>query len=137
MLRFLFPAAGAGLAALTLQACAPGEMMEPDMSAEAAQTLAAYALTGETQSCLSTIRIDEIKPLDERHWLVETVNGDMYLNRVSRGCSGADRSFTYLQYEIPTGRLCRGEIIRVIDNGSNMVQGSCGLGEYERLSPIE
>ncbi len=135
MLRFLLPAAGAGLAALTLQACASGEMMEPEMSVEAAETLAGYNFTGETQSCLSTNRIDQIEPLDERHWLVETVNGDMYLNRVSRGCSGADRSFTYLQYEIPTGQLCRGEIVRVIDNGSNMSQGSCGLGDYERLAP--
>ncbi|MEQ8434888.1 MAG: hypothetical protein RIA71_11660 [Oceanicaulis sp.] len=137
MLRFLIPAAGAGLAALTLQACAPGEMMEPDMSVEAAETLAEYDFTGETRSCLSANRIDEIKPLDERHWLVETVGGDMYLNRVSRGCNGADRSFTYLQYEIPTGQLCRGEIVRVIDNGSNMSQGACGLGDYERLTTIE
>lgn len=135
MLRFLLPAAGAGLAALTLQACAPGEMMEPEMSVEAAETLAAYDVTGETESCLSTRRIDQIKPLDERHWMVETVNGDMYLNRVGRGCNGADRSFSYLQYDTPTAQLCRGEIIRVIDNGSNMVQGSCGLGDYERLAP--
>ena len=137
MLRFLLPAAGAGLAALTLQACAPGEAMEPDMSAEAAETLASYEFTGETRSCLSTSRIDQIKPLDERHWLVETVNGDMYLNRVGRGCSGADRSFTYLQYEIPTGQLCRGEIVRVIDSGSGMTQCACGLGDYERLTRIE
>lgn len=136
MLRYLIPAAGAGLAALTLQACAPGEAMEPDMSMAAAERLAAYDMTGQTEACLSTRRIDQIDPLDERHWLVETVSGEMFLNVVSRGCNGADRSFTYLQYETPTGQLCRGEIVRVIENGSNMERGACGLGEYQRLAPV-
>lgn len=135
MLRYLIPAASAGLAALTLQACAPGEPMEPEMSMAAAERLASYDLTGETTTCLSARRIDEITPLDERHFLVEMVNGEMYLNVVSRGCFGADGNFTYLQYEIPTGQLCRGEIVRVIDNGSNTTRGSCGLGEYQLLTP--
>ena len=135
MLRYLFPVAGAGLAALTLQACAQGESMEPEMSVAAAEELGAYELTGEIRDCLGVRRIDQIEPLDERFWMVETVNGDMYLNRVGPGCNGADSSFTYLQYDIPTSQLCRGEIIRVIENGSNQVTGSCGLGDYERLQP--
>jgi len=137
MLRYLLPAAGAGLAALTLQACAPGETMEPDMSAAAAERLAGYEVTGETQSCLSVRRVDDIDPLDERHWLVEMVNGDMYLNVVGRGCNGADTSFTYLQYELPSGRLCRGDIVRVIDSGSDMQRGACSMGDYQRLSAAD
>ena len=135
MLRYLIPAAGAGLGALVLQACAAGPQGEPEMSPEAAATLAEYTPTGETLSCLNTRRIDRIEPLDERHWLIETTGGDTYLNVVSNGCNGADSDFTYLSYEIPTGQLCRGEIVRVLDRGSDIVSGSCGLGEYQALAP--
>ncbi|MGJ3232659.1 MAG: hypothetical protein ACFE0P_12780 [Oceanicaulis sp.] len=137
MLRYLIPAAGAGLGALVLQACAAGPMGEPEMSAAAADRLAGFEATGEAMACLNTRRIDQIDPLDERHWLVTTTNGEAYLNRVGPGCNSADRAFTYLAYDTPTGQLCRGEIVRVIDSGSNIAAGSCGLGEYERLIPVE
>ena len=138
MLRYLISAAGAGLGALVLQACATSEAMAPEPNAEAAAVLADFERTGETQTCLNTRRIDTINPLDERHWLVETVGGERYLNIVGRGCFGADTAFTFLSYETPTSQLCRGEIVRVMDRGTaGGARGSCGLGVYERLSPAE
>ncbi|MFW5661005.1 MAG: hypothetical protein ACOC05_06410 [Oceanicaulis sp.] len=137
MLRFLFPAAGAGLGALVLQACAAGAGMEPEMSPAAAEALSGFTPTGETASCLNTRRIDTIDPLDDRHWLVETVGGERYLNVVGPGCNDADSNFTFLQYDTTTGQLCRGEIVRVIDNGSSTPRGSCGLGDYQRLAPVQ
>lgn len=137
MLRYLLPAAGAGLGALVLQACASTTGMEAEPSPEAAEILAGFERTGETSTCLNTRRIDTIEPLDDRHWLVEMLNGETYLNVVGRGCFGAASSFTYLAYETPTGQLCRGEIVRVVDNGAAGSRGSCGLGDYERLTPIE
>ena len=137
MLRYLIPAAGAGVAALLLQACATGPAEAPEPSAEAAETLAAFERTGATRSCLNTRTIETIEPLDERFWLIETRGGPTYLNEVGPGCFGADRAFTYLAYETPTGQLCRSEIVRVIDDGTRTARGSCGLGDFQALAPAE
>jgi len=103
-----------------------------------AEALAGFERSGETVSCLSTTRIDDIDPIDETHWLVTLRSGDTYLNTVSRGCSRAGSSFTYLQYRTTGSRLCRGEIVRVIDDSSSGISsGSCSLGVYEELTPIE
>ena len=132
---FTFAAAGA-LAAAFAAGCATGDT-DMDASAEADERLAAFTQTGETRNCLSVRSIDEIEPLDASRWLVTTVGGDQYLNEVSRGCSNAASNFTYLQYSTPTGRLCANEIVRVRDRSTNLIQGSCGLGEYQRLETRE
>ncbi len=105
-------------------------------AAEADAVLANYRPTGETRSCLNTRSIEEIDPIDDTRWLVTTRGGDVYLNEVSRGCSGAARDFTYLQYRSSTTSLCSNEIVQVIDRGSNMAQGSCGLGTFQELARI-
>ena len=75
-------------------------------------------------------------PLDDSRWLVTTRGGDTYLNEVSRGCFGAASPFSYIEYRVPGGQLCRGEIIRVVDQSAQTVRGACGLGEYQRLEPV-
>jgi len=92
-----------------------------------------YELTGETRSCLSARRIDKIDPVDRNAWLVTMRSGPDYVTRVSSGCRSATSNFTYLSYQLRGSQLCRGEIIRVVDRGSNMLAGSCGLGEFEEL----
>ncbi|TGY88571.1 hypothetical protein E5163_12225 [Marinicauda algicola] len=94
-----------------------------------------YQRTGETESCLNTTRIDEIDAVTDRIWIVETVTGERYVNVVSPGCNQADSAFTYLFYDIPTTQLCRGEIIRVMQQTTDIPTGSCALGAYERLAP--
>lgn len=124
-----------GAGALALAAC--GTTSQPLTDQDIAEALPDYQRTGETASCLSVTRVDEIDPVTERLWLVETRGGEIYLNQVSRGCNGADSSFNYLSYELPTGQLCRGEIVRVVQATGDFVVGSCSLGEYERLIPAE
>ncbi|XBQ15203.1 MAG: DUF6491 family protein [Oceanicaulis sp.] len=116
-----------------LSACAAG--MDAEMTPAAAERLAAFTMTGEADNCLSLRRIDDITPLDDRFWLVETTSGAFYLNEVSAGCNGAASGFTFLQYDTPTGQLCDGEIVRVYDNNADILRGSCALGEYQRLVP--
>jgi hypothetical protein len=101
------------------------------------EALAGFERSGETRSCLSVRLIDEIKPVDDTHWLVTTRGRETYLNTVSRGCRNADSSFTYLQYSTPTSSLCRGEIVRVVDSSSRFTQGSCSIGDFEILTPVE
>ena len=127
----------AGLSALVLAGCATESSADrnADQRAEADAVLAGYTLTGETRSCVNVTSLDDIKPLDDLRWLVTMRGGDTYLNEVSRGCSGAADPFTYLQYSLPTGQLCRGEIVRVLSDAGGMFRGSCGLGDYQTLEP--
>lgn len=126
-------------AAGTLGACATAPASDPfeALDAEAEAALARYERTGETRNCVSTRRIDRIEPLSERVWLFEMRGGEDYLNVVSRGCSGADSAFTYLQYETSGTQLCASQIVRVIDQPSDSPRGSCGLGPFERLDRLE
>ena len=95
-----------------------------------------YELTGESRSCLSLTRIDTIDTVNESAWLVTTKNRDTYLTRVGRGCRSATRPFTYISYSVPGSQLCRGEIVSVMDQGSNTVVGSCSIGEFEELARL-
>ncbi|MEL6789677.1 MAG: hypothetical protein AAGL18_07015 [Pseudomonadota bacterium] len=110
---------------------------EPEPSATAAAVLDKYNRTGEFQSCLNLRRIAQIKPLDAQYFLIRANGGARYLNIVTRGCRGAARNRNRIQYTTSTGRLCRNEIINVIDNTSGIFAGSCGLGSFERLEKKE
>lgn len=125
-----FTAAGA----LVLAGCAT---QQPISDEEIAEAIPDYARTGETQSCVSLTRLDHIRPVTDELWLFEMRNGDMYLNQVSRGCNQAASSFTYLQYETAGSQLCRNEIVRVVQQTTDINAGSCGLNDFERLTPVE
>ena len=129
------------IAAALAVALAGGSLAFADDSADKAGLEAAlegFERTGETRNCLNTRFIRKIDPIDDTHWRVETRGGDTYLNIVRGSCNDAGSSFTALQYTIPGGQLCRGEIVRVIDIGyGGTTRGACSLGEYEALSPIE
>ncbi len=112
-------------------ACASSGSYE--MSEEVSTRLAEFERTGDYQSCLGLRRINHIKPLDERTFLVQVGVNDYYLNQTSSSCRGADSTFNRLQYTIPSSQLCRNEIISVVDNSTGFTVGSCGLGDFERL----
>lgn len=131
----LLAAALAGGAFAALAAC---ETASPEERAEAearqeAELFERYTRTGQTETCLSTVRIDDIDPVTDRYWLIETTNGQFYLNDVGEGCNGAASPFTYLAYETSGAQLCRLQIVRIIDRGSDTFRGSCSLGDFERL----
>lgn len=123
---------GAAVIALGLGAAAQSQSAEERADARLSQ----FTQTGETRSCLSTTRIRSITPLDDSRWLVTTRGGETYLNEVSRGCFGASSPFSYIEYRVPGGQLCRGEIVRVVDQSAHMTRGACGLGEYQRLEAV-
>ncbi len=105
----------------------------PELSAKAAERLADFEPTGETKSCLSLTQIRSIDAIDDYHFLVETRNGDYYLNTLSHRCSGASRGGYHIQYTVNGGQLCRNEIITVVDSTSGFTAGSCGLNDFEKL----
>ena len=123
----------AAITAVSAAACAT--TASDEISEKAAARLAEFEATGETQACLSTSQIRQITPLDERHFLIRTGVNDYYLNVTSR-CASAHRSNYRIQYQLTNNRLCRNQIITVVDNTTGITAGSCGLGDFERLEPI-
>lgn len=122
--------------ALASAACATSSADESEMSEAAAERLAQFERTGETQSCLPLRSIAQIKPLDDRHFLVRA-GSQYYLNKVSSRCHNAHRSNYRLQYRTSQSQLCRLEIINVVDNSTGFTAGSCSLGDFEKLTEIE
>ncbi len=107
------------------------------MSDEVAAKLAEFEKTGEVKNCLQLRTIDQIRPLDERNFLIETGVNDYYLAELSSSCSGAASSFNRLQYTTSLSSLCRNEIIRVVDNTNGFTVGSCGMSDFQKLEKIE
>ncbi|WP_306017006.1 hypothetical protein [Oceanicaulis sp. MMSF_3324] len=123
-----YAAIGALGASLVMGACATAQSEDMFMPE-------GYELTGESRTCLSLRSIDQIDTASETAWVVTTTTRDTYLTRVSRGCSAATRPFNYISYNVTGSQLCRGEIVRVIDRNTNSTVGSCGIGEFEELTP--
>lgn len=104
-----------------------------DGSDKAAERLSKFERTGETRRCLSISSISQMTPLSETQFLVRVGASTYYLNETLGRCENADSAFTRIEYRISGSQLCRGEIIHVVDNGTGMFAGACGLGEFERL----
>ncbi len=113
-----------------------GTAISEETTAELPKQLAKYNLTGETRKCVRTVNISSSRPLDDRHMLFRMRNGDMYLNRLGRGCIGLKSNGSY-SYDNRIAELCNNEIISVIDTFNPASLGSCGLGNFEKLEPKE
>ena len=92
--------------------------------------------TGNIERCLNVRNIDSITALEDDVFLVRA-GRTFYLNEPSRRCSGASDPFTYLQYEVSVGSLCRNEIIHVVDQSSGIRAGGCTLGDFQELQKVE
>jgi hypothetical protein len=60
---------------------------------------------------------------------------DVYLNELPYQCPqlGFYKSYTY---STSINQLCNTEIITVLDTAARQRLGSCGLGKFEKLTPI-
>jgi len=132
MMKFSVVMAGS---VLLVSACATSTPYE--MSEETAAELAKFERTGDVRNCISLRSIDRIQPLDERNFLIHVGVNTYYLNEVSGSCNSAGRSGYRLQYSTSLSQLCRGEIIKVVDNSTGFSAGSCGLGSFEKLTEVE
>lgn len=92
-----------------------------------------YRLTGKTINCVSTTRIKSTSALDDDNIIFEMSGKKTYLNRLRSSCPhlGFEDSF---MYEISGNRLCKGEIITVLQSGDP--GASCSLGKFELLEEI-
>jgi hypothetical protein len=89
--------------------------------------------TGEKVHCVE-MRSADITPIDESTFLFRSGTGTWYLNRTRSACNDADSRFSRLDIKLFNTQLCSGEILRVVDRQSGIFQGSCALGDFERLA---
>jgi hypothetical protein len=125
--RILF--VGAALAA----GCATAASEPVDEAA--AEKLAEFARTGQTTTCLSVARISEIRAVDEKTLLIRSGVNEYYVSDLPSRCNGVTRNSTRIEYTTSTADLCRGEILRIVDNSAGFLTGSCGMGSFEKLAP--
>ena len=104
-------------------------------SDRAQEMLSQYERTGETVTCLSLHNIRDTDAVDDFTLLVEAPRGEIYLNELNNRCIGLAREQRYI-HKTSQNKLCKGDIIQVVDSFGNPL-GSCGLGEFEKLSKIE
>jgi hypothetical protein len=93
-----------------------------------------YVATGEMKTCLSTTRISRTDVVDDTAILFEMRNKDVYLNRLRSTCHGLRMQGAF-GYKLSSNRLCKGEIITVLDQ--NHMGASCSLGKFELLKEVE
>jgi len=99
----------------------------------AAEILAGHERTGDVVTCLNVRQISTITAVDEKTLLVRAGVNDYYVSDLKSRCNGVANRFTRIEYTTSTGQLCRGEILRIVENSGNFLTGSCGMGSFERL----
>ncbi len=104
------------------------------VDAAAAARLAQYDRTGEKDTCLGLPRISQITAVDERTLLVRSGVSTWYVSDLPGRCSGVVSRGNRIEYTTSIGELCRGDILRIVDNGGGFLAGSCSMGSFERLT---
>jgi len=125
-----------------LAGCTTGFQPESQADTDALSTksqdiLARFEPTGETQTCLPTRWIRDIKPLSDTLFLVRVGTSKYYLNRPTSSCEEATRTSSALRYQVDGApNLCTGETVNVISNrsgSSGLLIGGCALGTFEEV----
>jgi hypothetical protein len=103
-----------------------------DDQAALPEGLEKFTATGETKTCVAINSIRTSRVIDGSHILFRMGAGVYYLNRLGERCPSLafERNFVY---ETGDSRLCRNQIIRVINPRDQITRSACGLGEFERL----
>jgi hypothetical protein len=86
---------------------------------------------GEREMCLDVSRIKESLVLDDQCIIFETYGGGFYVNRLPVPCHGL-RIANGFAYETHYQKLCKQEIIEVLENGS-ATAATCVLREFVRF----
>lgn len=88
--------------------------------------------------CVSLAGVRRTEVLDEQNVMFYLRNGDIYRNWLPRRCAGLS-SRNAFSYETTAGRLCRGEMITVIDPGvlGSIPGARCALGGFYPVTDME
>jgi len=94
--------------------------------------LSKFDRTGEKSNCVN-MASTSITAVDEHTLLFRVGPGDFYVNETSGRCNDADSPFTRIEVTLYGSQLCKGEIVKLVDQNSGMFKGACALGVFEKL----
>ena len=100
----------------------------------ASAILDSHERTGEVTSCLNLRQISSMVAVDEETLLIKTGVNDYYVSDLGGRCSGATRNSNRFEYSTSLSSLCRNDILKVVDNSTGFLTGSCGVGSFEKLA---
>ncbi len=83
---------------------------------------------GKPVSCIPLTNLGPSQTVD-RTAIIYGQGRTLYLNRLPNGCPGLTH-FTYPVVKTSLSELCSADILTIVDQGSHMTMGSCGLGEF-------
>ena len=116
---------------LVLASCT-GLGEEPVRTARAETRLSralAGLVPGEPQRCLSQFRRNEQEIIDRGTILYRNGRDRVYRNDPLGGCGSLDSSRTLVISSF-NGEYCRGDIIRVLNQTSGSIVGSCSFSDF-------
>ena len=121
------------LAALAAASCAPADPVASTERAERDAMELAEALRGRTAgapvSCVDQRTLSGNRSAGEGAIIFDGPGDLIYVNRPPAGCP--DLSFDRaLVTRTISGRLCRGDIVTVVDPLNGTQYGGCGLGDF-------
>ena len=92
----------------------------------------------ESVRCISAGAIRDTESLDDRNIVFRLRNGDYYLNTLISRCENLERT-NRISFTTPSGRLCSGHLIGVIQPFANANRpiGSCGIQRFFPVSEEE
>ena len=87
------------------------------------------------QDCIAPRRVRTVEHVGNHSILFFQTGNQVWRSRLRRRCAALRRGVV-LSYESRAGRLCAGDMIKVLDNfGSELTQvGICVLGEFDYLT---
>lgn len=104
-----------------------------EIDADASMKLAEYEPTGASKTCVSSRQVKSMSFIDDRLILVEMNNGEQYVNRPAGKCKNTSRGNFRIEYMASASRICKGEIIKVVENTSHILMGTCSLGDFQEF----
>jgi len=126
-LSFLIPAA-----ALAACSTAPQPSQYNARSEAKLQQLLAGKVAGKAQDCLPNYRTEDMVRIDDDTVLFREGSRRIYRNELNGSCHGlgSDNYALVTKNFGSNGRLCRGDIARVVDLTNGIPVGSCSLGDF-------
>ena len=115
--------------ALTLAATATLAAAAPSGDAAKLDKALAGRVAGKSESCVTLRDIQSTATFSDPDTILYTMrSGVRYVNRPAGGCGL--RGDPIIVSSTPSTRICRGDIITLVDRTSRFQVGGCGLGDF-------
>lgn len=124
-----------GVAALMAGCVSAGSQSKVDRDADkVAAFYEKYEKTGETERCLLTENINEMRAITDSLFFIRYNLNAYYINDLGGNCNGASQAGTVLAYTTSGAELCRNDLVRVVDLQGGFSRSGCGISDFEAIT---